>query len=114
MMAKMMSSKNRTISPPSMLMEVMITYILYFILDSFYFHTELLDYFLNIIILSNFHSFIPDDCSYRSVIFNYEISRLRFAPLEIRGLSVLHLCEALVFPCFDLAEKSRLLRYLFR
>ena len=85
MMAKMMSSKNRTISPPSMLMEVMITYILYFILDSFYFSTELSDYLLNIIILSNFHSFIPDVCSYRSVIFNYEISRLRFAPLEIRG-----------------------------
>ena len=65
------------ISPPSMLMEVMITYILYFILYSFYFSTELLDYFLNIIVLNNSHSFIPDACSYRSVIFNFEMSRLR-------------------------------------
>ena len=70
-----MNSRNsRTISPPSMLMEVMITYILYFILYSFYFSTELLDYFLNIIILSNSHSFIQDAYSYRSVIFNCEIS----------------------------------------
>ena len=51
--------------------------LLYFILYSFYLSTELLDYFLNIIILSNSHSFIQDACSYRSVIFNYEMSRLR-------------------------------------
>ena len=67
-------------------MEVMITCILYFILYGFYFSTELLDYSLNIIILSNSHSFIPDACSYRSVIFNFEMSRLRFAPLDIRGM----------------------------
>ena len=75
------------ISPPSMLMEVMITYILYFILDSFnfYFLHNFLEYFHNAIKCSSNYFFIPSACSYRSVIFNYEISRLRFAPLEIRG-----------------------------
>ena len=82
MTSSMKLNTSRIESPPSMLMEVMITYILYFILYSFYFSTELLDYLLNIITLSNSHSFVQDACSCRSVIFDYEMSRLRFAPLD--------------------------------
>ena len=89
----MNSRISRTISPPSMLMEVMITYILYFILYSFYFSTELLDYFLNIIILNNSHSFILDACSYRNVIFNCEMSRLRSTVVKLIDLSTSSRCH---------------------